>query len=70
MPGAGAAANAGVRTRKLAIKLAQRVGLTFLEPRLAPWRYTRADAGADLDARLGGGSAEPAAPAGVGARLE
>lgn len=27
--------------RKLAIKLAQRVGLTFLQPRLAPWRYRR-----------------------------
>ena len=39
--------------RKLSIKLCQRVGLTFLEPRLAQWRYLKEDV--DLDAVLGGG---------------
>lgn len=27
--------------RKLAIKLAQRVGLTYMAPRVAAWRYSR-----------------------------
>eukprot|EP00798_Chlamydomonas_sp_ICE-L_P020159 gene20159-26895_t len=35
---------------KLAIKLAQRLALTFMEPRLAPWRYVKDDV--DLDAAL------------------
>ena len=47
-------ARGGVLARKLVVKLTQRVGLTYLEPRIAPWRYVRADAGADLQARLGG----------------
>lgn len=52
----------GVLARKLSVKLGQRLGLTFMEPRLAPWRYVRADAGTDLDVRLGGGEiGEPAA---------
>ena len=27
--------------RKLYIKLIQRIGLTFLKPKIAPWRYQR-----------------------------
>lgn len=38
--------------RKLGTKLLQRLALTFLEPRLAPWRYTRAG-GQQLDVTLG-----------------
>lgn len=59
---AAAGGAGGVLARKLAVKLGQRVGLTFLEPRLAPWRYTREDAGDSLDARLGAGLEEGAAP--------
>uniref|UniRef100_A0A7S3QWP0 Tubulin-specific chaperone D n=1 Tax=Dunaliella tertiolecta TaxID=3047 RepID=A0A7S3QWP0_DUNTE len=51
---AGEATAQGVLVRKLGVKLAQRVGLTFLEPRVAPWRYVRVDAGADIQERLGG----------------
>lgn len=43
---------ANVLARKLATKLLQRVGLTFLKPRLAPWRYVREDA--SLDRTLAG----------------
>ena len=46
----------GVLARKLGVKLAQRVGLTFLEPRMAPWRYVREDVGADIQERLGAGA--------------
>lgn len=42
--------------RKLGTKLLQRLALTFLEPRLAPWRYTRAG-GQQLDVTLGSGLA-------------
>ncbi|KAL6757954.1 armadillo-type protein [Haematococcus lacustris] len=51
--GGSAGGVGGVLARKLAAKLTQRLGLTFLEPRLAPWRYTCSDAGADLHQRLG-----------------
>ena len=52
----------GALARKLGIKLLQRLALTFLEPRLAPWRYCR-DKGGDLEVTLGGvgGSATAAA---------
>ena len=43
-----------VLARKLAIKLRQRIGLTFLAPRLAPWRYVRTD-NTSLDLTLAGG---------------
>ena len=40
-----------VLARKLSVKLVTRIGLTFLKPRLAPWRYVRG--GASLDVTLG-----------------
>ncbi|KAF5833815.1 armadillo-type protein [Dunaliella salina] len=59
----GEATVQGVLVRKLGVKLAQRVGLTFLEPRVAPWRYVRVDVGADIQERLGGeASAQAGAP--------
>ena len=45
----------GALARKLGIKLLQRLALTFLEPRLAPWRYCR-DSGGDLELALAGRS--------------
>ncbi len=38
------AAQASVLTRKLAMKLVQRIGLTFLPPKVASWRYQRGQA--------------------------
>ena len=49
----------GALARKLGIKLLQRLALTFLEPRLAPWRYCR-DQGGDLELALAGGLAASA----------
>ena len=46
----------GALARKLGIKLLQRLALTFLEPRLAPWRYCR-ESGGDLERTLAGGAA-------------
>eukprot|EP00955_Chlamydomonas_euryale_P108155 365823-Chlamydomonas_euryale.AAC.16 len=43
---------------KLGIKLLQRLALTFLVPRLAPWRYTRDDAAPDLQLTLVGGGGQ------------
>ncbi len=48
----GVLAGAAV-ARKLATKLATRVGLVFLVPRLAPWRYVRGMA--DISGALAGG---------------
>ncbi len=52
--GVGATGGAmGTLARKLSIKLTQRIALTFLAPRLAPWRYQREDGGGgDLLQRL------------------
>ena len=33
--------SANTLVRKLAVKLVQRLGLVFLPPRIAPWRYQR-----------------------------
>jgi hypothetical protein len=49
-----AVAGSSALARKLSVKLLQRLALTFLEPRLAPWRYQR-DAGGDLELALQGG---------------
>jgi hypothetical protein len=63
--GVGSSGVGGVLARKLTIKLAQRVALTFLTPRLAPWRYQRGDGGRDVEVRLGAGGQELAVGAAV-----
>lgn len=49
-----------VLTRKLAVKLLQRVTLTFLEPRVPAWRYERASTSLShtLGSGAGGGEAD------------
>jgi hypothetical protein len=44
-----------VLARMLAVKVVQRIGLTFLAPRLAPWRYVRGSAVLDTALTSGGG---------------
>ncbi|GFR52318.1 hypothetical protein Agub_g14856, partial [Astrephomene gubernaculifera] len=51
-----------VLSRKLSVKLVTRIGLTFMAPRAAPWRYVRG--GASLDETLrAAGSSQPASAA-------
>ncbi|KAG2492086.1 hypothetical protein HYH03_009582 [Edaphochlamys debaryana] len=66
--GAGGDAGAGdlsgnVLARKLSVKLITRVGLTFLPPREASWRYVRGGASLDDTLAPGGPGAAAAAPA-------
>lgn len=67
--GGAAAASCGLATnalaRKLAVKLAQRVGLAMLPPQLAGWRYVRA--AADLSNNLAAAPAPAAAAAAANA---
>ncbi|GLC39358.1 hypothetical protein PLESTM_000887300 [Pleodorina starrii] len=53
-----------VLARKLTVKLVTRIGLTFLKPRAAPWRYVRG--GASLDVTLGAASGATGNKAGAG----
>ena len=61
--------------RKLAVKLIQRIGLVFLRPRVAAWRYQRG-AKSNIAANLGSGSGSGggdggvAGPQGTSAALE
>eukprot|EP00873_Tetraselmis_striata_P016212 jgi/Tetstr1/436476/TSEL_025304.t1 len=50
-----------VLTRKLAVKLLQRVTLTFLEPRVPAWRYERASTSLSHTLGGGGGGGAPCA---------
>ena len=45
--------------RKLAVKLCQRIGLTFLPPRVALWRYQRGNRSLELNLSSGGISPHP-----------
>ncbi|EFJ45543.1 hypothetical protein VOLCADRAFT_94333 [Volvox carteri f. nagariensis] len=49
--GSGSGSDQNALARKLTVKLVTRIGLTFLKPRVAPWRYVRG--GASLDVTLG-----------------
>jgi len=55
-------------TRKLYIKLIQRIGLTYLKPQLAPWRYQRGHRSlvATLQGTAAAGTAESAGSNGTG----
>ncbi|GLI66673.1 hypothetical protein VaNZ11_010603, partial [Volvox africanus] len=46
-----------VLARKLSVKLVTRIGLTFLKPRAAPWRYVRGGASLDVTLEAGASSA-------------
>ncbi|MEW5298424.1 MAG: hypothetical protein WDW36_001548 [Sanguina aurantia] len=54
--------------RKLAAKLTQRLGLTFLPPRLAPWRYSKDES--SLDDTLAPDAATSAAGAAAAAAVD
>ncbi|KXZ49841.1 hypothetical protein GPECTOR_19g292 [Gonium pectorale] len=54
-PPPGCDLGAHALARKLSVKLVTRIGLTFLAPRAAPWRYVRG--GASLDVTLGAAAA-------------
>ena len=49
--------------RKFVVKLAQRVGMTLLKPRLAVWRYQRGNRSLDTTLKQGNGSLTVPAPA-------
>ena len=55
----GAHKNNGL-LRKLGIKLCQRIGLTFLPPRVALWRYQRGNRSLESNLTASGISAQPA----------
>jgi len=52
-------------TRKLTCKLAQRIGMTFLPPRVAAWRYQRGQRSLLQNLQLGGGEKQLESGGGV-----